>query len=105
MQFTHSFWARALDSGVAIGTQRRFLEYTKLYLNALHTQVQNRTLPKVLGIQEYIDLRRDTGGMKLCFAMGEYGLGLDIHDQVFEHPLIQEMESMANDVATLSNVS
>jgi len=90
---------------VAIGTQRRFLEYTKLYLDALHTQVRDRTVEKILSIQEYIELRRDTGGMKLCFSMGEYGLGLDIPDEVFEHPVIQEMEYMANDVATLSNVS
>jgi len=89
---------------VAAGTQRRFLESTRLYLDALHTQVKNRTLDKLLGVQEFIELRRDTGGLKICFAMGEYGLGLDIPDEVFEHPVLQEMENMANDVVTLSNV-
>ena len=37
--------------------------------------------------------------------MGEFGLGLDLPDEVFEHPLIQAMENAANDVVVLGNVS
>jgi len=105
MRFMSSFWTRALISGVAAGTQRRFLEYTKLYLNAVHIQVQYRAEDKLLDVQDFIKLRRDTGALKMCFAMGEYGFGLNVPDEVFAHPVIQEMENMANDVVVLSNVS
>ena len=102
---TSSFWARALNSGVAPGAQHRFLETHTLYLDALHTQVQNRALNKILNVDEFIELRRDAGALKICFAMGEYGLGLNIPDEVFEQPVIQEMENMANDAVALSNVT
>jgi hypothetical protein len=40
----------------------------------------------------------------MCFAMGEFGLNLNIPDEVFENPLIKIMEDAANDVVVLSNV-
>lgn len=41
----------------------------------------------------------------MCFAMGEFGLNVDIPDEVFECPQIRIMEDCANDVVVLSNVS
>ncbi|KAG8902020.1 hypothetical protein FRB99_004869 [Tulasnella sp. 403] len=97
------FWVHTLQVGCAPGTQRRFLEYTDLYLKAVHNLVIKRALSIVPDLESYIHLRRDTGALKMCFVMGEFGLGLDIPDEVFEHPLIKTMEDCANDVVVLSN--
>ncbi|KAG8986735.1 hypothetical protein FRB93_005170 [Tulasnella sp. JGI-2019a] len=48
-------------------------------------------------------LRRDNGALKMCFAMAEFSLGLDIPDAVFQNPLIKIMEDAANDVVVLAN--
>lgn len=36
--------------------------------------------------------------------MGEYAKNLYLPDEVFEDPIVQLMEAMANDIVTLSNV-
>lgn len=100
----HSFWSRTLEVGCAEGTQRRFINYTDLYVQAVHDQVMKRIQDEVPSIDEYLALRRDTGALKMCFAMGEFGLNVNIPDEVFEHPLIAIMEECANDVVVLSNV-
>ncbi|KAG8908273.1 hypothetical protein FRB99_007806 [Tulasnella sp. 403] len=98
-----SFWGRAVETGCAPGMQRRFLEYTDLYVQAVHEQVLNRAQGHIPTIDSFIELRRDTGALKMCFAMGEFGLNLDLPDEVFECPLIRIMEDCANDVVVLSN--
>ncbi|KAG8980783.1 hypothetical protein FRB90_007487 [Tulasnella sp. 427] len=98
-----SFWGRAVELGCSVGTQRRFLEYTDLYVQAVHEQVLHRARNYIPPLEEFIRLRRDTGALKMCFAMGEFGLNVDIPDVVFECPLIRIMEDCSNDVVVLSN--
>ncbi|KAG8867912.1 hypothetical protein FRB97_002892 [Tulasnella sp. 331] len=98
-----SLWSRVLESGISQGASRRFLETTDLYLQAVHQHVVNRSNDKILDIESFIQLRRDNGALKMCFAMGEFSLGLDIPDEVLQHPLIQIMEDASNDVVVLSN--
>lgn len=102
-QVFSSFWGRAIELGCSPGTQRRFLEYTDLYVQAVHEQVLHRARDNILPLDEFIRLRRDTGALKMCFAMGEFGLNVDIPDVVFECPQIRIMEDCANDVVVLSN--
>lgn len=63
--FHHSFWGRALELDVPEAVQKRFLEYTELYVDAVHEQVKNRASDKILSIDEFIMLRRDTGALKV----------------------------------------
>ncbi|KAG9019249.1 hypothetical protein FRB90_004811 [Tulasnella sp. 427] len=98
-----SFWGRALELGVSFGTQRRFIETTDLYVRAVHEQVVNRAKDKLLGIDDFIELRRDTGALKMCFAIGEFAMKLTIPDDVLEHASIKIMENCANDVVVLTN--
>lgn len=63
--WVYSFWGRALDLGVSQGCQRRFIETTDLYVCAVHEQVMNRAENKILDIEDFIELRRDTGALKV----------------------------------------
>lgn len=63
--FHNSFWGRALELDVPEAVQKRFLEYTELYVDAVHEQVKNRASDKILSIDEFIMLRRDTGALKV----------------------------------------
>ncbi|KAG8873853.1 hypothetical protein FRB97_006409 [Tulasnella sp. 331] len=96
-------WGRAIQIGCSEGAQRRFLEYFDQYVQAVHAQVLNRAKNHIPDLENWIKLRRDTGGLKMCFAIGEFGLNLDLPDEVFECPLIRVMENCANDVVVLSN--
>lgn len=100
-----SFWGRAILIGCFEGTRRRFIESTELYLAAVHQQVEKRRTGVIPNLEDYILLRRDTGALKMCFAMGEFGLNLSIPDAVFENDLMKTMQDCANDVVVLSNVS
>ncbi|KAG8855037.1 hypothetical protein FRB96_007232 [Tulasnella sp. 330] len=98
-----SLWSRVLEAGISPGANRRFIETTDLYLQAVHQHVVNRSKDTILDIETFIQLRRDNGALKMCFAMGEFSLGLNIPDEVLQHPLIKIMEDAANDVVVLSN--
>ncbi|KAG9039883.1 hypothetical protein FRB95_004355 [Tulasnella sp. JGI-2019a] len=98
-----SLWTRVLESGISAGANRRFLESTEMYLQAVHQHVVNRSQNKILDIESFIQLRRDNGALKMCFAMVEFSMGLNLPDEVFQHPLIKIMEDAANDVVVLSN--
>ncbi|KAG8900686.1 hypothetical protein FRC00_011755 [Tulasnella sp. 408] len=102
-QSIQDFWGRAIKMGCAPGTQRRFLEYMDHYCRAVLEQVTNRSKNHIMDVESFTRMRRDTGALKICFVMGEFGLGLDLPDEVFEHPLIQTMENCSNDIVVLAN--
>jgi hypothetical protein len=62
-----------------------------------HTQKHIRT------INEYLELRRDTIGVKPAFAILE--IGLDLPDEAVCHPVINELSNLAREMILLDNVS
>lgn len=64
--FLPSLWRRVLETGISRGAERRFLDSTRLYLLAVHQQVINRAEDNWIGIEEFLQLRRDTGALKVC---------------------------------------
>ncbi|KIO32334.1 hypothetical protein M407DRAFT_214286 [Tulasnella calospora MUT 4182] len=97
-----SFWERACETA-SEGTQRRFIETTQLYVDAICRQVVNRRHDEIPSIETFVKLRRDTSAVKLVFALVEYSLNLDLPDEVFEDPMIQSLEEGANDILTWAN--
>lgn len=93
---TGSFWERMCETA-SEGTQRRFIDSCQSYIDAITEQVSNRTCDRVPSIKEFIQLRRDTSAVKLCHALSEYSLGLDLPDIVFEDPIIQALKQGSND--------
>jgi hypothetical protein len=93
-----------LETGASPGIQHKFLRDTKLYLDAVHELVDNRAANMTLGVDDYTKLRRGTGALEICYAMGEYALGIDVPDEVLRNPLFEDMMTMAVDVVIFSNV-
>ena len=52
---------------------------------------------------EYIAVRRDTSGVRPCFASIESNLSLP--QEVVDHPVLKEMETLGVDMILLFNVS
>lgn len=102
MVCANSFWERACETA-SEGTQRRFIETTQLYVDAICRQVVNRRHDEIPTIETFVKLRRDTSAVKLVFALVEYSLNLDLPDEVFEDPMIQSLEEGANDILTWAN--
>jgi hypothetical protein len=76
-----------------------------LFFKAVTVQARDRAAGFVPDLEDYIVVRRDTSGCKPCWALIEYASGLDLPDEVMEHPIIQSMDEATNDLVTWSNVS
>ena len=76
-----------------------------LFFKAVIIQARDRAAGVVPDLEDYIAVRRDTSGCKPCWALIEYAYGLDLPDEVMEHPIIQSLDEATNDLVTWSNVS
>ena len=54
-------------------------------------------------IDEYLEIRRDTIGVKPAFAILE--IGLNLPDEAVCHPVINELSNLALEMILLDNVS
>ncbi|KAF7331252.1 Terpene cyclase [Mycena kentingensis (nom. inval.)] len=98
------FWSRALASpGPGSGWQARFKESFAMFFEAVHVQAGWRDAGVVPDLETYIAVRRDTSGCKPCWALIEYGLGIDLPDYVADHPIIVALNQSTNDLVTWSN--
>ncbi|KAH7334146.1 isoprenoid synthase domain-containing protein [Rhizoctonia solani] len=82
---------------------RRFVDSLDYYTEACFQQKVHRSTDNIPTIQEYIQLRRDTSAMKIAFAVLEYTLGLDLPDEVANHPVVVELAIAGNDILTWAN--
>ena len=76
-----------------------------LFFKAVTIQARDRFAGVIPDLEDYIIVRRDTSGCKPCWALIEYASGLDLPDEVMEHPIIQSLDEATNDLVTWSNVS
>lgn len=77
----------------------------RTYLQGVQQEASFRTDGIPPDIQTYIEMRRDTSACKLVFDLIEYSLGLELPDDVIEHPSIMALNQCANDLVTWANVS
>ena len=75
-----------------------------LFFKAVTIQARDRAAGIIPDLEDYIVVRRDTSGCKPCWALIEYASGLDLPDEVMEHPIIQSLDEATNDLVTWSNV-
>lgn len=76
-----------------------------LFFQAITIQAKDRRDGIISELDSYIAVRRDTSGCKPCWALIEYANGLDIPNEVMEHPVVEALGEAANDLLTWSNVS
>lgn len=85
--------------------QQRFIDTMGLYFEAIMQQAADRAQKNVPELEAYITLRRNTSGCKTGFALIEYAAGIDLPNEVVEHPIIQNLLDATNDCVSWANVS
>lgn len=98
-----SFWLRMLQ--VSCDTAiRRFRPNYQQYLNAVILEAQDRQTHSIRSsIEDYLSLRRRTGGMKPSFDI--LLLPFEIPDSVLQDPRIVNLEIISIDLVSVANVS
>ena len=76
----------------------------ELFFKAVAQQSADRASGSIPDLESYVHMRRDTSGCKPCFALIEYAAGIDLPDQIIDHPTIRALEEATNDLVTWSNV-
>ncbi|KIJ56931.1 hypothetical protein M422DRAFT_238521 [Sphaerobolus stellatus SS14] len=99
---TRNFWQRCVKDA-APGFQDRFIEDMQLFLHARNIQAQHREAKVVPTLDEYIDIRRDSSGLKPLIDFLEYTLQIDLPEEVVMDPVMQSLKECVNDFATWSN--
>lgn len=85
-------------------TAGRFLKHTEDYVYGFTREAELREKNIVLDLKSYDPLRRENSAVRYCFGLFGYVLGLDLPDEIFEHPAFVEMHLAAVDMVTWSNV-
>jgi len=101
-KLTKSYWTRFIAEG-SPGSQKRFVHTMDLFFKAVTIQARDRAAGVIPDLEDYIVVRRDTSGCKPCWALIEYANGLDLPDEVMEHPTIQGLDEATNDLVAWSN--
>ncbi|TFK73275.1 terpenoid synthase [Pluteus cervinus] len=99
---TKSFYKR-LTLTAGPNCQRRFIHSMKLFFTAVAQEARHRERGIIPDLEAYITLRRDTSGCKPCFQLIEFAAGIDLPDEVINHPTILALEEATNDLVTWSN--
>ncbi|CAE6446587.1 unnamed protein product, partial [Rhizoctonia solani] len=63
----------------------------------------DRAAGRILTIEEYVQLRAESSGVKWAYAAMEYAHGIDLPDEVHNDHIIVELGLAANQILTWSN--
>ena len=82
---------------------QRFQEQHQHYFNGLLSQVEQQAHGRALtrSIDEYINMRRATVGVRPAIALSEWGEGVELGSEPFEHPSLQQCMTIATDLVWL----
>ncbi|KIJ64878.1 hypothetical protein HYDPIDRAFT_175348 [Hydnomerulius pinastri MD-312] len=101
-EITRQFWSRAIRFAKPTPlTQERFIRSFEAYASAVAVQAEDRDLHLIRDIESYLTVRRDTIGTYPCFVLLE--LGMDIPEDVLDHPVIVDMERCITDIICIGN--
>jgi hypothetical protein len=95
------FWARAIQTA-SLSSQRHFLDSYTAYLRAVVVEALDREQGHCRGIDDYLRLRRDTCGAQSAFAI--YEMGMNLPDDVYNHPVIAELVECIVELILVDNV-
>ncbi|TFK33445.1 isoprenoid synthase domain-containing protein [Crucibulum laeve] len=101
-RMTKSFFGRLVQTS-GPGCRDRFIHSMDLFFKAVAQQASDRAHGVTPDLESYITIRRDTSGCKPCFQLIEFAGGIDLPQEVVDHPIIQSLEEATNDLVTWSN--
>ncbi|KAH9940670.1 terpenoid synthase [Amylocystis lapponica] len=97
-EVARQFWALGIQTATPL-SQEHFLKTFEDYLYSVVDQAADRDQGYIRGIDEYFALRRRTTGLLSSLTMQE--LGMDLTDEVWGHPLINELHRVVGDIILL----
>ncbi|CAE6446779.1 unnamed protein product [Rhizoctonia solani] len=97
-----SFYDR-MRSNANPAALRRFIEGAEGYTKSAVQDTIDRAAGRVLTIEEYVQLRAESSGVKWAYAAMEYAHGIELPDEVHNDPIIIELGLAANQILTWSN--
>ena len=84
---------------------QRFIDTFDHYLDATVREAENREQGTILGLSDYLELRRGNSGAYPAYAMIECILSIDLKPEVFYHPALWNLTRIAGDMLFTPNVS
>jgi hypothetical protein len=101
--FLGRFWLR-LPENTTETFRRRFLRTWFDYVKSVPKEAEHRSKLCILDVESYWRLRRSTCAAQTTMGLGE--LDMDIpDDEVWEHPIIRQLEGLAVDLIHIPNVN
>jgi Delta6-protoilludene synthase len=98
---TTRFWLRAIKVS-SQAAQERFIKTFAEYVYAVIDEASDRARGHIRGIQDYLKLTRLTAGGYPSFVAVE--AGLNIPEEVMEHPALESLCAYAAESLVLTNV-
>lgn len=95
-------WAKMM-TGATPDAQRRYIETWDRYTSAVVQEAKDRTDHRSRPIDEYIVIRRGTGGALPCVATNLFEV--NVPGEVLDHPVVVQMRDWGADLVHISNVS
>ncbi|KAL7784317.1 isoprenoid synthase domain-containing protein [Trichoderma ceciliae] len=83
--------------------QKRFALAMQGYCRGALIQIDNLLSKKLPSLEEIVMIRRESAGCRPLYHLVEYAHGLRVPDEVFDDPIIQELENLGMDMVAISN--
>lgn len=100
--FHDTIWDRLLQ-GSPVGTQRRYFNAMAKYASGAMKHVLDYAHDRLVGTEEMLETRVESGGVSPIFHLFEYAQGVLLPDEVFDNPLVQEIESLGIEFVIIYN--
>lgn len=84
---------------------QRFIDTFDQYLDATVCEAENREQGTILGLEDFLVLRRGNSGVYAAYALIECILSIDLQPEVFNHPALWNLTRIAGDMLFIANVS
>ena len=85
--------------------RQRFTDTFDQYLDATVREAENREQGTVLGLEDFMELRRGNSGVEVAFTLIECILSIDLQPEVFDHPTLSSLRRLAGNMLFAANVS
>jgi len=94
---------RNLRPGFSEPHWERFMAEVRRFLSGCVAEITSRSDGTVFEYDTYIKVRRDSVGMGMYFVLGEYGLGIDLTDDLARHRELRDIIDIALEHIMLTN--
>lgn len=85
--------------------RQRLIDTFDDYLDATVREAENRERGIILGLEDFMELRRGNSGVEVAFAVIECILSIDLGPEVFDHPTFSNLRRLAGNMLFAANVS